>query len=396
MQSALCHIFLLVASVHAIHKDKLRGLNATDSKIEPVSPAAKIAEGIRKAFRNNTGIPPFKVVGRTGVAETKENLPSSFSSYYAGVEGGRGIWKWNNALVAYDRHLKQFQGKSSEGVEIGVQSGGSLDMWHKVLGEKAHIHGVDINPKCANFADVTTSITIGDGADPKVWESFFEHVTPSVDFVIDDGGHIPNQMLQTFYSIFPHLNAGGVIAIEDIHGAHYLESFFDPLAAYLGPKPEVASLHLYPYIMVVQKTGSEVYDPTQLPGAHTGATVSSVEDLSLQLKNTSNAGSNVVLERAEWGRFINPDGLKHFFTEFIGLHAAVAMPDDPPGCATTSASLCTYGTTNSEMQSMAYGVHILPTKLVVEIPQKTPVIEAVRHGNEWIMYSEGGAHHEIS
>lgn len=319
----------------------------------------------------------------------------TFTMYYASVTSGRGIWKWNNALVAYDRHLIQFQGKPVNGAEVGVQSGGSMQMWHAVLGQSAVLHGLDINPMCSQFVDDKTSITIGDQENPEMWNSFFTHVSATLDFLVDDGGHFPKQMLQTIYSVFPKLNNNGVLAIEDIHGAHYLQSFFEPAAQYFGHNSEVASIHLYPYLVVVHRvgpagagnvvTGGGPYDPTKQPNAKVSSRITSLSDLVLQ---GATPGTLIVLENPSWGRFINPSGLSYFFKTFIDLYQPQAMPDDPPGCADTSAPVCTSGTVNSALQSQVYGVHILPDKLVVEIPTQPPVIQAVRRGDQWVRRPE--------
>lgn len=349
----------------------------------PLSPGFLVALAIATVGAARAAV----LRGARGRNSTQEP-PEGFVSYYAGVTEGRGIWKWNDALVAYDRHLLPLRGGPVAGAEVGVQSGGSLLMWHAVLGPGAVIHGLDINPMCHDFVDAKTSITIGDQENPEMWRSFFDKVTPALDFLVDDGGHFPGQMLQTTYSVFPRLNAGGVLAIEDIHGAHYLQSFFEPLAQYLGPRGEVGSLHLYPYLFVVQKAGgtrAPPYDPTLLPGASIPASgrISDLDGLEPALA-AAPPGSLVVLENLSWGRFINPSGLTYFFRAFIDLYQPLAMPDRPPGCADTSAPVCTSGTENSAMQSKVYGVHVLPTKLVVEVARETPVIEAVRHGKVWI------------
>lgn len=311
----------------------------------------------------------------------------TFTTYYDSITTGRGIWKWNNALEAYNRHLLQFQGTVVNGAEVGVQSGGSMQMWHTVLGQSAVLHGLDINPMCSKFVDEKTSITIGDQENPEMWSSFFAHVSSTLDFLVDDGGHFPKQMLQTIYSVFPKLNSNGVIAIEDIHGAHYLQSFFDPAAQYFGPNQEVASIHLYPYLLVAQKVGAGAgpYDPTQQPNAKVSATIASLDDLVLQ---GATPGTLIVLQNPSWGRFINPTGLSYFFKTFIDLYQPQAMPDDPPGCADASTPVCTSGTTNSLLQSQVQGVHIFPDKLVVEIPAQPPVIQAVRRGDQWIRRPE--------
>lgn len=313
----------------------------------------------------------------------------TFTAYYDSVTTGRGIWKWNNALEAYNRHLLQYQGKDVNGAEVGVQSGGSLTMWHTVLGQKAVIHGLDINPMCTEFVDAKTSITIGDQENPEMWKSFFTHVSSTLDFLVDDGGHFPNQMLQTIYNVFPKLNAGGVIAIEDIHGAHYQQSFFEPAAQYFGTNQEVASIHIYPYLLVAHKVGAgpTPYDPTTLPNAQVFKTVTTVADVTSSLQGAT-PGSLIVLQNPAWGRFINPSGLVHFFQTFIDLYQPQAMPDYPKGCADASVAVCTSGTVNSVLMSQVQGVHIYPDKLVVEVPAQTPVIQAVRRGDKWIRRPE--------
>ena len=74
------------------------------------------------------------------------------------------------------------------------------------------------------------------------------------------------QMLQTSYSVWPKLNKGGMLVIEDIHQPKYLDSFFKPVAQFLGRKRDVKSVHLYTYLLLVEKTGddSTPYDPSTL------------------------------------------------------------------------------------------------------------------------------------
>merc|ERR1719281_510784 len=76
--------------------------------------------------------------------------------------------------------------------EVGVQSGGSILMWQAVLGAQIKFYGLDINPGCNKFKDAATSITIGDQADPKMWNSFFSTVTNTLDILVDDAGHTPD------------------------------------------------------------------------------------------------------------------------------------------------------------------------------------------------------------
>lgn len=217
-----------------------------------------------------------------------------------------------------------------------------------------------------------------------MWASFFSKVTPTLDFLVDDGGHFAGQMLQTSYAVWPRIKQGGSFVIEDIHGGHYLEPFFRPAAQFFGTQADVAAVHLYSYMLLVDKVGGKVepYDPSLAKGVVV-STVTTLESLMPTIK-AAPKGSVVVLENQSWGKFIQPSGLFNFFEEFIGLYQPVSMPDTPPGCADSPAAVCVYGTVNSPEQAALYSAHILPTKLVVQIPSEPITIEAVRHGSEWV------------
>src|SRR5262245_46705450 len=43
---------------------------------------------------------------------------------------GRGIWKWNHYFDVYHRHFERFRGQEVHILEVGIYSGGSLEMWH--------------------------------------------------------------------------------------------------------------------------------------------------------------------------------------------------------------------------------------------------------------------------
>ena len=61
-------------------------------------------------------------------------------------------------------------------------------MWKEYFGKNAKIYGVDIHEACRAFADERTQIFIGDQADRSFWAEV-KHIAPSIDIVIDDGGH---------------------------------------------------------------------------------------------------------------------------------------------------------------------------------------------------------------
>src|SRR5262245_44116725 len=95
------------------------------------------------------------------VSSSKENLLREF---FDNRKQGLGIWKWNHYFDIYDRHFHRFRGKEVHILEIGVYSGGSLEMWRDYFGPKAVIFGVDIEPDCRAYETTRTRIFIGDQA----------------------------------------------------------------------------------------------------------------------------------------------------------------------------------------------------------------------------------------
>jgi len=306
----------------------------------------------------------------------------TFRQFYDS-HAGRGIWKWSNALDAYQRHLAPMAGQPLKLAEVGVQSGGSIEMWHSVLGQHCYVYGLDINPATMAFQDALTTITIGDQADANMWLSFFTSVAQGpIDILIDDGGHEAHQMLTTLTSVFDNLTPGGMVVIEDIHGANYVESFFVPAANYLGSKMgQVSSVHVYPFLLLAQRAGNDARAPLFFAG--TSEVVSEFNQLWAALPK--HIGGHVILENPGWGPFLTAPGLTNFFRLFGGIHHSV-WSDIPAGCERTPAPICTVTVQNGPMQTIITGIHIYATRLVVEVASAPPVLQAVRKGSTWLPY----------
>jgi hypothetical protein len=190
-------------------------------------------------------------------------LPNPLRTYFDSHVEGRGIWKWTHYFEVYHRHLSKFIGREVHIVEIGIFSGGSLDMWKNYFGGQCHVYGVDIEPACKNYEADRTKIFIGDQADPKFWRAFREAV-PTVDIVIDDGGHLPEQQIISLEEMLPHIRRGGVYLCEDVHGVHgafaaYAFGLADSLNAFKESgepssfQQDIHSVHLYPFLAVIEK-----------------------------------------------------------------------------------------------------------------------------------------------
>jgi hypothetical protein len=197
-----------------------------------------------------------------GRSDTSTESPNPLEIYFDSHREGRGIWKWRHYFKIYHHHFAKFIGSDVRIVEIGIYSGGSLEMWKEYFGAKCQVYGVDIEEACRVYEDDATRIFIGDQADPAFWRDFLAEVE-SVDLVVDDGGHKPYQQIATFEALFPSLRPGGVYICEDVGGLH--NPFFAYVAGltrnlYSGGAPAVSAfqsavdgVHLYPGAVVVSK-----------------------------------------------------------------------------------------------------------------------------------------------
>lgn len=127
----------------------------------------------------------------------------------------RSIYKIDNYLEFYEKKLFGFRGFPITLVEVGVFGGGSLELWQRYLHPDSRIIGVDLNQEAARFVPDGCLFYCFNQEDPKAWNDFFDQVGP-VDVLIDDGGHLDNQQIQTIQSVVPRLNSGGLLFIEDL------------------------------------------------------------------------------------------------------------------------------------------------------------------------------------
>jgi hypothetical protein len=129
--------------------------------------------------------------------------------------------KWYPYFHAYEKHLGKFRGTECKLLEIGVQGGGSLEMWHHYFGDKCSIHGVDCDETVLNLKyDFDVDISIGDQEDVNFWKEYSSK-KGFFDIIIDDGGHTMKQQENTVLSMFKKLNYGGVYIIEDTHTSYW-------------------------------------------------------------------------------------------------------------------------------------------------------------------------------
>jgi len=208
----------------------------------------------------------------TASQETDVSVSPSMNplwDYFQAHKVGRGIWKWEHYFDIYHRHFSRFVNQKVNVVEIGIYSGGSLEMWRSYFGDKSHIYGVDIEESCKAYENDRTSVFIGDQADRTFWSTFRKSVD-GLDIVIDDGGHTPEQQQITLEEMLPHLRPGGVYLCEDVHYPFNRFAAFatglvnelnringiseSPVQSSVSQfQSSIHSIHFYPYVVVIEK-----------------------------------------------------------------------------------------------------------------------------------------------
>jgi len=149
--------------------------------------------------------------------------------------GGKITDTWSLYADELDKVLSVFRDKQIAILEIGVQNGGSLEIWSEYFPKAQKIVGVDIDPKCGelHFADPRISVLVSD-ATSEEGKSKVLRQAPAFDLIIDDGSHKSDDIVRAFSRYFPVLKEGGLYIVEDVHTnywADYEGGLHNPLSA---------------------------------------------------------------------------------------------------------------------------------------------------------------------
>jgi cephalosporin hydroxylase len=135
-------------------------------------------------------------------------------------EGGTDKANGHNYTSTYAKYLAEMRADPINFVEIGVWHGGSMAMWCKYL-PKAKFLFYDIanqvKPKADKHIDWTRSrLHIASAYTPESVQVARDYFNNGIDFLLDDGPHTLDSMLQAVSLYAPLMNQGGVLMIEDV------------------------------------------------------------------------------------------------------------------------------------------------------------------------------------
>ena len=151
-----------------------------------------------------------------------------FATLFAEHDGHEAV-KWVHFFAIYDELFEPFAAgfelpdgsrRPLRFLEIGVDRGGSLELWRDYFGPDAVIFGIDINPKSLIPDREDLEVRIGSQDDP----AFLARVVAEmggVDVVLDDGSHVAAHQRASFDALFPLLSDGGLYVVEDTHTAYW-------------------------------------------------------------------------------------------------------------------------------------------------------------------------------
>lgn len=148
-------------------------------------------------------------------------MTTTVSSLYAAHKGYVSD-KWASYLPVYDRWFAAYQNQPVNLLEVGVQNGGSLQIWGKYFAQAKRIVGCDINPDCAklSYDDAHISLVLGDVKTASVREQILAK-SNVYDIIIDDGSHKNADIIKTFQYFYPRLAPGGIYVVEDLHCSYW-------------------------------------------------------------------------------------------------------------------------------------------------------------------------------
>lgn len=122
----------------------------------------------------------------------------------------------HNYSRQYETLLYSYRSKPIRFLEIGVFKGESIKAFREVFENAICLVGLDINPACRQYEDLSKNIHIELGdASTSVFIEYITNKYGKFDIILDDGSHRNNHVIESFELLFPLLNDNGLYIVED-------------------------------------------------------------------------------------------------------------------------------------------------------------------------------------
>jgi O-antigen biosynthesis protein len=137
---------------------------------------------------------------------------------------GKTSDKWALYVREYERLFSPLRSLPIRLLEIGIQNGGSLEIWNAFFPAAVKIVGCDVNPECAQlqYPDSAISVVVCD-ANTDDAQRQISAFAPAFDVILDDGSHKSSDIVRSFVRYFRQLAYGGIYIVEDLHCSYWKE-----------------------------------------------------------------------------------------------------------------------------------------------------------------------------
>ena len=131
---------------------------------------------------------------------------------------------------------------------VGVDNGGSIEVWRESLPEGSKVTALDERPECANLG---LGVHVGRTGDRGWLESVLG--SQQFDLIIDSMGHANGD-------VWPWLKVGGFLAVEHYDDARIRELMTAIVADKIAwlPYEEVLGVQYYPHVALIEKRNPRV------------------------------------------------------------------------------------------------------------------------------------------
>lgn len=122
----------------------------------------------------------------------------------------------------YSRWLEPYRRKPDlKMLEIGVYDGASLKLWEKYFVHPKRITGLGygVGNEVAPADNGVTEVIVGDQSKGVTMELLRQ--TGPFEIIIDDGSHVPEHVIFTFFQLWSSVKPGGLYIIEDLETSYW-------------------------------------------------------------------------------------------------------------------------------------------------------------------------------
>jgi len=127
-------------------------------------------------------------------------------------------------LELYNTLLLPKKNTAKNVLEIGIQRGGSIRLWSDFF-TNAHVYGVDVMDSSYVWEGIRknniTLYTSTDGYDTNFVKTAFSNIR--FDFMLDDGPHTLESMIQFIHLYSPLMTQDGILIIEDVQSWDWID-----------------------------------------------------------------------------------------------------------------------------------------------------------------------------